>query len=54
MNCGGRYFFFKEQKYWTDYLKTMNFADNHAGIVALGEHFDAQHVNQTMVCVAFE
>lgn len=54
MNCGGRYSFFKEENYWTDYLKIMNFADNHVGLVALGEHFESQHVNQTMVCVAFE
>ena len=54
MNCGYRYTFFKEENYWTDYLKTMNFADNHVGLIAMGEHFNSQHGNQTMVCVAFE
>ena len=54
MNCGYRYEIFKQQNYWTDYLKTMNFSDNHVGLIASGEHFNSQHVNQTMVCVAFE
>ncbi|MDT8716950.1 hypothetical protein IAI10_09795 [Clostridium sp. 19966] len=54
MNCINRYLFFKEENYWADYLKTMNFADNHVGLIAMGEHFNSQHVNQTMVCVAFE
>lgn len=54
MNCGYRYAIFREENYWADYLKTMNFSDNHVGLIALGEHFNSQHVNQTMVCVAFE
>ncbi|URZ16645.1 FIST N-terminal domain-containing protein [Clostridium felsineum] len=54
MNCTGRYTFFGNVNYWKEYLKTMNFADNHVGIVAMGEHFNSQHVNLTMVCFAFE
>lgn len=54
MNCGGRHTFSENENYWKDYLKTMNFTDNHVGIVAMGEHFNSQHVNLTMVCFAFE
>lgn len=54
MNCGYRYLFFKAENYWNDYLKVMNFEDNHAGLVAMGEHYESQHVNQTMVCFVFE
>ncbi|MDK2829631.1 MAG: hypothetical protein PWP67_2451 [Clostridium butyricum] len=54
INCGSRYLFFNEKNYWTDYLKTMNSYDNHSGLIAAGEHFNSQHVNQTMVCFVFE
>lgn len=54
INCAFRHAFFQQENYWTDYLKTMSFSGNHVGLIALGEHFNSQHVNQTMVCVAFE
>lgn len=54
MNCAYRFALFNQDQYWNEYLDKMNFSTNHVGLVALGEHFDFQHVTQTMVCMAFE
>lgn len=54
VNCLFRYLLFNEEKYWNDYLRNMNTLGNHAGVVGYGEHYNTQHVNQTMCCVVFE
>lgn len=54
VNCLFRYLFFQQEHYWQEYLKEMCAYTTHAGMVGVGEHFDNQHVNQTMCCVVFE
>lgn len=54
VNCLFRYRLFHDEKYWNDYLRNMNTFGNHAGMVGYGEHYNTQHVNQTMCCVVFE
>ncbi len=54
VNCILRYMMFNDMKYMGDYLKNMNQLNNHVGLVGCGEHFCAQHVNQTMTCFVFD
>lgn len=54
VNCILRYLFFEQEQYWDEYLKEMCSFSEHAGLIGLGEHYNTQHVNQTMCCVAFE
>ena len=54
VNCLFRYLFFSQEHYWDAYLQEMCSISEHAGIVGVGEHFNLQHVNQTMCCIAFE
>lgn len=54
VNCLFRFLLFHDEKYWDAYLKNMNTLGCHAGLVGYGEHFNTQHVNQTMCCIAFE
>lgn len=54
VNCVFRYLFFKDKNFWNEYLDIMQSCGDHAGLVGFGEHFNKQHVNQTMCCVAFE
>lgn len=54
VNCMFRYLFFQDKNYWEEYLSTMQGCGTHAGLVGFGEHYNKQHVNQTMCCVAFE
>jgi hypothetical protein len=54
VNCIFRYLLFEQQKYFQEYLHQMNMVGAHAGLVGYGEHFNSEHVNQTMSCVAFE
>lgn len=54
VNCLFRYLFFSQEHYWDMYLQEMCSISEHAGMVGVGEHYNQQHVNQTMCCVAFE
>ena len=54
VNCILRYMMFNDMHYMGDYLKNMNQLSNHVGLVGCGEHFNTQHVNQTMTCFAFD
>lgn len=54
VNCLFRYLFFSQEHYWNAYLEEMCSISDHAGLVGVGEHYNKQHVNQTMCCVAFE
>ena len=54
VNCLFRYLFFSQERYWDTYLQEMCSVSEHAGMVGVGEHYNQQHVNQTMCCVAFE
>lgn len=54
VNCLFRYLFFSQEHFWDSYLQEMCSITEHAGIVGVGEHYNQQHVNQTMCCVAFE
>lgn len=54
VNCIFRYLLFKQDNYFNEYLREMKILGNHAGFVGFGEHYNTQHVNQTMACVVFE
>lgn len=54
VNCLFRYLLFKQEHYEDTYFKKMNRFGSHAGLVGLGEHFNKQHINQTMCCIAFD
>ena len=54
INCILRYHLFKDLNYTNQYLETMNTCGPHAGFVSMGEHFQNQHINQTMCCIVFE
>lgn len=54
VNCIFRYLLFNQNKYFPEYLHQMNTLGKHAGFVGFGEHYNTQHVNQTMSCVVFE
>lgn len=54
VNCLFRYIFFNDEKYWDGYLAAMSKSFSHAGMVGVGEHYNAQFVNQTMCALAFE
>ena len=54
VNCLFRYILFHDEHYWDDYLAEMCRDFSHAGLVGVGEHYNAQFVNQTMCCLAFE
>lgn len=54
VNCLFRYLLFQDKNYWNDYLRKMAALGTHAGLVGYGEHFNTQHVNQTMCCIVFE
>lgn len=53
-DCIYRYLLFGNKNYLETYLKNMNSLGEHVGIVAGGEQYNNQHVNQTMVCAVFE
>ncbi len=50
----GRYNLFTEHGYFDTYLNLMNSLGVHSGFVGMGEHYNRQHINQSMSCVAFE
>lgn len=54
VNCLFRYILFNDEHYWNEYLMEMSREFSHAGLVGVGEHYNAQFVNQTMCCLAFE
>ncbi len=54
INCIVRYQFLENENYWPTYLNRMSDKCTHAGFVSYGEHFNRQHVNQTMCCFAFD
>lgn len=54
INCVFRYLMFNDLKYMSTYLSKMNALGSHVGLVGYGEHYNNQHVNQTMTCFAFD
>ena len=55
INCILRYLLFEQNHYTSSYGKMLNDASGGTffGIVSDGEQYVEQHVNQSMVCVAF-
>lgn len=54
INCIFRYLFFEQRGFTGEYFKMMNDLAQHAGLIGLGEHFNTQHINQTMSLTVFE
>lgn len=54
VDCIYRYLLYGQENYTTTYARDMAELGPHMGIVGGGEQYNNQHVNQTMVCVAFE
>ena len=54
INCLFRHNLFEKKNYEKTYLKDMEKLGSHAGLIGLGEHFNTQHVNQTMTGFAFD
>lgn len=54
VNCVFRYLLFEQKKYMNEYLSKVAKVGSHAGLIGLGEHYNTQHVNQTMSCFVFD
>lgn len=54
INCIFRHLLFQQKHYEDQYLQTMDSLGSHAGLIGLGEHYNTQHVNQTMSGFAFD
>lgn len=54
INCIFRHLLFKEKHFEDQYLQSMEALGSHVGLIGLGEHYNTQHVNQTMSGFAFE
>ena len=54
VNCLFRYNLFSEHGYFETYLNRMQEIGCHGGFVGMGEHYNSQHINQSMSCVVFE
>ena len=54
IDCVYRYLMYSDEKYFGKYAKDMASLGAHMGFVSGGEQYNNQHVNQTMICVAFE
>lgn len=54
INCVFRHLLFQQEHYEDQYLQTMETLGSHAGLIGLGEHYNTQHVNQTMSGFAFD
>ncbi len=54
VNCAFRHLLFQQKRFEEKYLESMGTLGSHAGLVGLGEHFNTQHVNQTMSGFAFD
>ena len=54
VNCIFRHVLFEQKNYEKEYLGMMNSLGTHAGLYGLGEHYNTQHVNQTMSGFVFD
>ena len=54
VNCANRFILFENDGYNDEYLKKLYNLCPHVGVIAEGEQFMTQHVNQTMLCAVFE
>lgn len=54
VNCIFRYLLFEQKNYMQTYLSKLDKVGMHAGLIGLGEHYNIQHVNQTMSGFVFE
>lgn len=54
INCLFRYNLFTEHGFFGTYLQRMGSLGNHGGLIGMGEHYNAQHINQSMSCMVFE
>ena len=54
INCVFRYLLFEQKNFTGKYLQCVKQIGPHAGLIGLGEHYNTQHVNQTMSCCVFE
>ena len=54
VNCIFRHVLFEQKNYEKEYLNMMNSLGAHAGLYGLGEHYNTQHVNQTMSGFVFD
>lgn len=54
VNCLFRYNLFSQRGFFGTYLGKMGSLADHAGLIGMGEHYNAQHINQSMSCMVFE
>ncbi|MBO5094735.1 MAG: hypothetical protein J6C33_10320 [Lachnospiraceae bacterium] len=54
IDCLHRYLLYQKDNYFSTYARDMASLGASCGIVCGGEQYNNQHVNQTMVCAAFE
>lgn len=54
INCLFRYNLFSQRGFFGTYLGKMGSLADHAGLIGMGEHYNAQHINQSMSCMVFE
>lgn len=54
INCLFRYNLFSERGFFPTYLEWMDSLADHAGFIGMGEHYNTQHINQSMSCLVFE
>lgn len=54
INCLFRYNLFCERDFFNTYLDLMGSFAGHAGFIGMGEHYNTQHINQSMSCLVFE
>lgn len=54
INCFFRHLLFQKKNFEKQYFEGMLSVGSHAGLFGLGEHFNTQHVNQTMTGFVFD
>lgn len=54
VNCSNRDYFFQKEDYLDSYVSYMSSLGPYMCMVAGGEQFNNQHVNESMICVVFE
>lgn len=54
INCLFRYLLFEDKGFTQTYFNAMAELASHGGLIGLGEHYNTQHINQTMTCVVFD
>lgn len=54
VNCIFRHLLFQQKHFEDQYLQSMDSLGSHVGLIGLGEHYNTQHVNQTMSGFAFD